>query len=917
MTAHLRAKLRGVAGAAIFCAALAGAGIAATGPAAASATSQALQGLVDAANGTIKALESAVDGLRKQIGDSKLGEAMGNAKTPADKKKALEDRLRRVTGLDKNQPLPDKPPDWASDEIKKAFMIRALLDMIETWKKLKDGWADAYKKLTGTEARQVALLLPPGRNICNTDQFVYSKAVASTTQLAGSIPRIDFAGRAEPVILADSRRLLMGGALEVPSAIDTISSAYLSSGSGGWIAGQGLEMSLGALPARAVGGTTVGGDWTIGYQKPLSIGLRYSHSDTLIDGSKTYGVQYDCPASSIEQIQVLRPGSSGTFYGKDALAGVTNFILKTECHRTASVDNGNPPNEVAFERSPLLGGYMCPSDAAGQGRMMANWAAAFRDRGIQVDPASSKTEYLGVRAGMGYCVTSFDRYTIDKNQCVGDLSQIQRPDYELAQPRQGQPAVEGPGLSSNQQIAQATGQRRAAAPAHQIAALPNDQFFNSKDSLRPGLDDQWALKRIGFASAGPDGAGSLWPKSATPMLVAVVDSGVDVTHPDLAGAIWANPKEVAGDGRYDDGNGYVDDVFGWNFVNGSNNTLDNNGHGTFVAGIIAAQTHDVIGIAGVNPWARILPVKVTDFDNKGDHLHLAQGIYYAAEMGARVINVSVGGKKLPRGEQYAIDFAVKKGALVVVAAGNDGIDIADFSPAGINSVITVAATDDADKRAAFSNHGVKVDISAPGVDILSLRARGTDLMALYDKAYKPGANVVGQDGMHYRLSGTSFAAPFVSGVASLILSIDPSLKPEQVKRMILQSTRDLETPGHDETTGYGLLDAKAALSAGPNRYIDARITGVGLFQQGGQPVLVPSGTAGADRLAKAWIEVGQGSRPTSWTKGGEDITRAVDSGPLAPVPARLFTGPGQWTLKLVVEHADGTRREGRHELNLK
>jgi subtilisin family serine protease len=190
-------------------------------------------------------------------------------------------------------------------------------------------------------------------------------------------------------------------------------------------------------------------------------------------------------------------------------------------------------------------------------------------------------------------------------------------------------------------------------------------------------------------------------------------------------------------------------------------------------------------------------------------------------------------------------------------------------------------------------------------------------MALYDKTYAPGANFVGEDRMYYRLSGTSFAAPFVAGVASLIFSIDPSLKPEQVKRMILQSARDLEVPGHDQFTGYGLLDARAALAADPNRYVDARITGVGLFRQDGRPVLVPTGTAAADRMKRAWLEVGKGKQPSAWTRASEDMTKPVENGQLAPMPVRHFPGPGDYVLRLVVEHADGATREARHELNLR
>ncbi len=447
-------------------------------------------------------------------------------------------------------------------------------------------------------------------------------------------------------------------------------------------------------------------------------------------------------------------------------------------------------------------------------------------------------------------------------------------------------------------------------------ALPNDFYFHSKDSIRKGVDDQWALKAIGFEAAGRDGKGSLWPKQATPVLVAVVDTGLDPTHPDIAGALYSNPKEIPGNGKDDDNNGFVDDVFGWNFVDNSNNTWDNNGHGTFISGIIAARTDDRIGIAGVNPWARILPVKVTDFDNMGESIGLLEGIYYATKMGARVINVSIGGRRLTKAERFAISYANSKGALVVVAAGNDGIDVSDFSPAGIPGAITVAATDHNDRRATFSNFGAQVDIAAPGIEVLSLRARQTDLMLLADDTYYPGTNIIGEDQLYYHLSGTSFSAPFVAGVAALLFSINQDLTPDQVKRMILQSARDIEEPGFDWLSGYGMLDAAAATKADPSFFVDARLTDVGVVQRSGEKFLQPIGTASANQLKRAWIEVGQGKSPKNWVKASGDMDKGIEEGALALVGVQHFTAGGDWTLKLVVEHQNGRTREARYTLAL-
>jgi subtilisin family serine protease len=324
--------------------------------------------------------------------------------------------------------------------------------------------------------------------------------------------------------------------------------------------------------------------------------------------------------------------------------------------------------------------------------------------------------------------------------------------------------------------------------------FPDDPFYGSKGTWGQDYDDQWALKRIGFT---PEQARSLWPEKGLPVVVAVIDTGVDRLHPELIGAVWINEDETPGNGKDDDGNGYVDDFYGWNFIDGNGDTTDTNGHGTVVAGIIAAWTDNATGIAGVNPWARIMPVKVMDFDGKGGSIDIAKAIIYAVDNGARVINLSIGGFRHTKVEQAAIDYAVKKGVLLVVASGNEGVNTAGFSPAGLKGAITVASTDPGDNRLGFSNWGRAVDIAAPGVDVLSLRARRTDILVLQKKDYVPGTAFVGKEKRYYRISGSSFSAPFVAGVASLILSNNPELAAEDLRRMILHSAGDVEVPGNE------------------------------------------------------------------------------------------------------------------------
>gem|GEM_PF-1530860 len=449
----------------------------------------------------------------------------------------------------------------------------------------------------------------------------------------------------------------------------------------------------------------------------------------------------------------------------------------------------------------------------------------------------------------------------------------------------------------------------------QSKTFPNDPLFKSRGSWGQGYFDQWGLHRIGFKPS--DGKkNSLWPKKAKPVIVAVIDTGIDRTHPEISASLWKNEKEIPGNGIDDDKNGYIDDVYGWNFVDNNNDIRDLNGHGTVTAGIIASLINNRIGIAGVNPFAKIMPIKAMEWDGKGWAFDIAKAIIYAVNNGARVINISIGGKRLNPMELFAVNYARSKGVIVVAAAGNEGINTKEFSPAGLPGVVTVAATGPDNKRVGYSGWGAGVDIAAPGVDILSLRARRTDLLKFEKKNYKPGTAIVGRDKDYYRVTGTSFSAPFVSGVASLILAKNPKLSGMQATRMILHSANDIDMPGWDQFTGYGLLDASAALKADPDFYVLSRIFKVGGTKKEGKFYIEVSGRAMADNFKRAWIEAGKGNNPTEWVKVSDDITAPINRGQLALILPKHFRGEKQWTLRLIVEHQNGFKRESRFSLKL-
>ncbi|MCM2324556.1 MAG: S8 family serine peptidase [Oligoflexia bacterium] len=242
------------------------------------------------------------------------------------------------------------------------------------------------------------------------------------------------------------------------------------------------------------------------------------------------------------------------------------------------------------------------------------------------------------------------------------------------------------------------------------------------------------------------------------IVVAVIDTGVDYRHPDLADNIWINEGERAGlAGVDDDGNGYVDDVYGYDFHNNRGNAMDDNKHGTHVAGIIGALLNDT-GIVGVSPKVRIMALKFLGSSGSGDANNAIRAINYAVDHGARIISNSWGGGGRSQLLEAAIQRAISKGIYVVAAAGNESSnnDQVPMYPAGYSGVISVASSDAADALSSFSNYGASsVWIAAPGSDILSTI---------------PGLR-------HARLSGTSMAAPQVSGALALALSMgkDPGL----------------------------------------------------------------------------------------------------------------------------------------------
>jgi serine protease len=354
----------------------------------------------------------------------------------------------------------------------------------------------------------------------------------------------------------------------------------------------------------------------------------------------------------------------------------------------------------------------------------------------------------------------------------------------------------------------------------ELFGVPND----------PQVARQWYLDRIRAFDA--------WEEHRTDSstVIAIVDTGIDWMHPDLAAAVWRNHGETGRDGQGadrrsngvdDDANGFIDDWIGYDFAGRDARSTDNDPspghwHGTHVAGIAAAATDNGIGIAGIARGARVMALKIAnDNRNEATLVNGYDALLYAARMGATVINCSWGGGGRMLAEQDVIDAVTDAGTLVVAAAGNDGRQSATY-PASYRGVLSVASVMAADKRSLFSNYNVNVGISAPGDEIFSTLPTS-------------------QSPTGYGLAdGTSMSAPMVAGAAALVRSRFPSLDPAQVSA-VLRATADNideQNPDYHLLLGAGRLNVLRALATGPNATL-AGVESVQVIDSSGDGIIEP------------------------------------------------------------------------------
>jgi len=332
---------------------------------------------------------------------------------------------------------------------------------------------------------------------------------------------------------------------------------------------------------------------------------------------------------------------------------------------------------------------------------------------------------------------------------------------------------------------------------------PNYRY--SASAADPDLAKSWGLINngqtlpdTGAGIAGVDiGAPAAWTASANaqPVTVAILDSGAALTHPDLVSQLWRNGGEIAGNGIDDDGNGFIDDIHGWNLLKPGQSPLDDNGHGTFCAGIIGAAPENGVGTRGVAPRARLMIVKMLDERGQGTSADAISAIDYAVRNGVSLLNASWGGTQFDPALYESVRRAGDRGVLFIAAAGNDGRnndnDSKPIYPASFRlpNIVSVAAYDQRDKLAKFSNYGKEtVQLGAPGVSIYS-----TD-----------------REGFRYG-EGTSFAAPFVTGVAALVLGTAPGLTLPSLRDRLLWTSEPIHYYEKEKTQTGGRLHAGNAV----------------------------------------------------------------------------------------------------------
>jgi subtilisin family serine protease len=507
---------------------------------------------------------------------------------------------------------------------------------------------------------------------------------------------------------------------------------------------------------------------------------------------------------------------------------------------------------------------------------------------VQLKPQFEKTAEKAVnaentaRTGLRSLDGLFDAYAVQRLQPLAQVSGAPRL-YKVEL---------GPGVDPREAA------RNISQDPHVAIAEPNFIYSTTYIPDDPFFQYQWGLHNPGgiWGNSVEDAdidAPEAWDiEQGDPgIIIAIIDTGVNWSHADLAANIWSNPGEIPDNGIDDDNNGFIDDIRGWDFVTSTyvypgedgwpedNNPDDFHGHGTHVAGISAAVGSNGYGISGVCPNCTIMPVRAGFKDQGGGGTFylsdIVNAIYYAASNGARIINMSFGGWDPSQMIEDALHWAYEQDVVLIAAAGNRSCGNFVLYPAAYDEVIAVAATNHLDQRASFSSSGVKVDFAAPGYMI-----------------YGPVPPV----GFTY-MSGTSMSAPMAAGAAGLVLSNSPNLTNEQVRSALVSSADWIPT---DEYLGSGRLNAYQALLMDNVPLAAVKSPSALAFLTGYADL---RGTAAGTNFNRYILDYGESLHPQQWTQIYESFAPVPD-GTLAVWDTSQIPN-GEYLLRLRVQDSQG------------
>lgn len=460
-----------------------------------------------------------------------------------------------------------------------------------------------------------------------------------------------------------------------------------------------------------------------------------------------------------------------------------------------------------------------------------------------------------------------------------------------------------------------------------------DPYLDSTGAWGQPYGDLWGLHRIRAPEA--------WSRSrGDEIVVAVVDSGLDRHHPDIADNVFVHPGEdLNGNGRPDehewngiddDGNGFIDDLVGFDFANSVDangdgdyddpgdvsdpDPFDDKGHGTHVAGTIAAVSGNAIGIAGVAPRARIMALKGFKATGGGSDATLWRAVIYAALNGADIVNNSWScAQACPRNPlaEEVVRLVHALGVVIVTSAGNRQRDVVSFSPENMWQTITVGSSTVQDTfSSSFTNQGWLVDVLAPGggpIDTPGVYVPRRNVLSLATSELSAAEEPFRVGDAYLRFSGTSMSAPHVAGVIALLRAAAPELGPDELRRAIRVSAHDLGEPGFDWAHGAGRVDAVAALDALPlpemRLRVDTPRAGDWFHREDGD--IVVGGSIEGEDFDRLEVFVGAGREPSAWLPISES-TRVVEEGELARW--RVAEAHDGIFVIRVIAHA----RDGRH-----